>query len=99
MSLIAPQWVLAAAHCLGKKSKINVKSCNVKGAAKCTRNDFGDFSLKLFKLPSHIRLGVSHFFEELADTKAHEISEIIRPRNAYPSGGYGVYFFNISNAF
>ena len=31
VSLIAPQWVLAAAHCLGKKSKINVKSCNVKG--------------------------------------------------------------------
>jgi len=41
-------------------------------------------------------LGVSHFFEELKDTKvqeaarAYEIQEIIRPRNAYPSGGYGV---------
>ena len=41
-------------------------------------------------IKSYIRLGVGHFYRELADTKVYEIEKIIRPRKAYPSGGYGV---------
>ena len=58
--------------------------------AFCERNKYGDFVFWPKVIKSYIRLGVGHFYRELADTKAYEIEKIIRPRKAYPSGGYGV---------
>ena len=48
-------------------------------------------------IKSYIRLGVGHFYRELADTKVYEIEKIIRPRKAYPSGGYGVRTYSWRN--
>ena len=88
VSLIAPFWVLSAAHCLGKKSALHWRSC-IQGA-NCTRNDKEDFSYRPEHAKSYIRLGVSDFYAELEDVMTYEIEEIIRPKNAYPSNGYGV---------
>ena len=82
VSLITPFWAISAAHCLGKKSELNLRYC-VKGA-NCSRNNFGDFVYKPIEIKSHIRLGISNFYNELADAKTYEIEKIIRPRRAYP---------------
>ena len=74
--------ILSAAHCLGKKSELNLKSC-IKGA-NCSRNNHGDFVYKPTDVISHIRLGMSNFYTELADTPTYEIEKIVRPRRAYP---------------
>lgn len=89
VSLIAPIWVISAAHCLGKKSKLNRRAC-IDGAS-CSTNSKGDFIYKPGNIKSHIRLGITDFYEQLADAQTFEIEEIIRPREAYPSGGYGDY--------
>ena len=82
VSVITPFWAISAAHCLGKKSELNLRYC-VKGA-NCSRNNFGDFVYKPIEIKSHIRLGISNFYNELADAKTYEIEKIIRPRRAYP---------------
>ena len=41
-------------------------------------------------IKSYIRLGVNDFDKELANLKVYEIEKIIRPKKAYPSGGYRV---------
>ena len=82
VSLITPNWAISAAHCLGKKSDLNLRTC-IQGA-NCSRNNLGDFVYKPTDIKSHVRVGISNFYAELADAKTFEIEEIIRPRGAYP---------------
>ena len=72
----------------GKKSSLNMHRC-IAGA-RCYRNKANDFVYEPQDLPSYVRLGVGNFYKELSDAKAHQIEYIVRPREAYPSGGYGV---------
>jgi hypothetical protein len=95
VSLVAPSWVISAAHCMGKKADLNVRKC-IEGAV-CERTEHNDFVYKPGKVKSYIRLGVGNFYKELADTKVYDIEYIIRPRKAYPSGGYGVRYINYKN--
>ena len=50
----------------------------------------GDFVYFPNDVKSHVRLGISDFYQELAEARTFEIEKIIRPREAYLSGGYGV---------
>ncbi len=69
---------------------LNVKRC-ITGA-KCYKNRVDDFVYKPIGIPSYLRLGISDFYNELSDAKAHEIEYIVRPKDSYPSGGYGVIY-------
>ena len=43
-----------------------------------------------YKYNVHFRLGLSNFITESKKAKAYEVEMIVRPKEAYPSGGYGV---------
>ena len=59
-------------------------------AGNCERTEHGDFVYWPKIIKSYIRLGVNDFDKELANLKVYEIEKIIRPKKAYPSGGYRV---------
>ena len=56
----------------------------------CGRTEHGDFIYWPKIIKSFIRLGVNDFDKDLANSKVYEIEKIIRPKKAYPSGGYRV---------
>ena len=59
-------------------------------AGNCGRTEHGDFIYWPKIIKSYIRLGVNDFDKDLANSKVYEIEKIIRPKKAYPSGGYRV---------
>ena len=60
-------------------------------AGNCGRTEHGDFIYWPKIIKSYIRLGVNDFDKDLANSKVYEIEKIIRPKKAYPSGGYRVW--------
>ena len=93
-SLISKKWILSASHCLGKV-KANKYNCiigeygPVRGIT-CKQNKYRDLEIQPRQIPSYIFVKVKHFVRDYPHLEYYNVKRIIRHKNAYPGGGYGV---------